>query len=148
MTREIQRFHVGIKAFLMDADRLLLLRESSTGLWELPGGRIDVGEEQLPQTEVLRRELGEELGPDARAEIGPLALTWVRERSPGDFVFLVGRWCRWHGGSARLSAEHDALAWVGEGGEADYGLAPGYAGAIAEFRRQLPGLAAGFPVAR
>lgn len=134
MTREIRRFHVGLKAFLLDAaGRLLLLREATSGLWELPGGRIDVGEEFLPQERILRREFREELGEDVRIEIGPLALTWVRERAPGDFVFLVGRRCRLLGGRIRLSDEHSEFAWVDKSSWGNYDLAHGYREALREF---------------
>jgi 8-oxo-dGTP diphosphatase len=139
MSKEIQKFHVGIKAFVLNGqEELLLLRESTTGQWELPGGRIDVGEELLPQENVLRREFREELGPDVRVKVGPLALTWVRERKPGDFVFLVGRFCRFESGVPTLSEEHDAWAWVAERELAGLDLAHGYREALAEFWRLPP----------
>jgi 8-oxo-dGTP pyrophosphatase MutT (NUDIX family) len=139
MTKEIQKFHVGIKAFVLNGqEELLLLRESSTGQWELPGGRIDVGEELQPQENVLRREFREELGPDVQVKVGPLALTWVRERKPGDFVFLVGRLCRFESGVPTLSEEHDAWAWVAERELAGLDLAHGYREALAEFWRLPP----------
>src|SRR5688572_28897188 len=138
--REIQKFHVGIRAFVLNGkEELLLLRETSTGQWELPGGRIDVGEELKPQDDVLRRELGEELGPDVRVKVGPLGLTWVRERKAGDFVFLVGRLCRFESGVPTLSDEHDAWAWVAEKELAGLDLAHGYREALAEFWRLPPG---------
>ena len=139
--REIQKFHVGIKAFILNGqEELLLLRESSTGQWELPGGRIDVGEELVPQEKVLRRELAEELGPDVQVKVGPLGLTWVRERKPGDFVFLVGRLCRFESGVPRLSDEHDAWAWVGARELEGVELAHGYREALAEFWSLPPAL--------
>src|SRR5687768_16841683 len=141
MSKEIQKFHVGIKAFVLNGqEELLLLRESSTGLWELPGGRIDVGEERVPQEQVLRRELAEELGPDVRVKVGPLGLTWVRERKPGDFVFLVGRLCRFESGVPTLSDEHDAWAWVGVRELESVELAHGYREALAEFWALPPAL--------
>lgn len=141
MAREIQKFQVGLKAFLLnDKGELLLLRESSTGQWELPGGRIDVGEERQPPESVLRRELAEELGKDVKVDVGPLVHTWIRERKPGDFVFLVGRLCRLVGGAAALSEEHEAWAWVVRGEVDGLDLVPGYREAIAEFWRLLPTL--------
>ena len=141
MPKEIQRFDVGVKAFIVNSrDEILLLREMSSGQWELPGGRIDVGEERVPLEQVLRRELSEELGPEFTAEIGPIALTWTRERKPGDFVFLVGRLCRHKGGSPRLSDEHDAWAWASVSESDGLELVPSYREALAEFRRLLPTL--------
>ena len=132
--REIQKFQVGIKGFILNGqEELLLLRESTTGLWELPGGRIDVGEELVPQEKVLRRELAEELGRDVQVKVGPLGLTWVRERKPGDFVFLVGRLCRLESGVPTHSDEHDAWAWVGRRELEGVELAHGYREALVEF---------------
>ncbi|MBI3267444.1 MAG: NUDIX domain-containing protein [Planctomycetes bacterium] len=141
MPRPIQRFEVGIKAFVVRDDKLLLLQESGTKLWELPGGRIDVGEELLPQTAVLARELREELGEDFRVDLGPLAVTWIRNRPP-DFVFLVGRLC-WHRqGEPRLSQEHAEARWADANGWRALPLAPGYLEGLEEFWRVFPSLAA------
>ena len=141
MAKEIQRFDVGVKAFIVNGrDEILLLRETASGQWELPGGRIDVGEERAPLEQVLRRELGEELGPEFQAEIGPLALTWARERKPNDFVFLVGRFCRYKSGTPRLSDEHDAWAWASASESDSLELVPSYREALAEFRKLLPQL--------
>jgi ADP-ribose pyrophosphatase YjhB (NUDIX family) len=140
MPREIQRFDVGLKAFVMRRNELLVVRESATGLWELPGGRIDVGEEHVPQTEVLARELREELGEGFRVAMGPLAATWIRRR-PTDFVFLVGRLCRHVDGEPSLSHEHDGAGWVDERSWRSLALAPGYPEGIEEFWRRLPALA-------
>lgn len=141
MPKEIQRFDVGVKAFIVNGrDEILLLREMASGQWELPGGRIDVGEERVPLDQVLRRELAEELGAEFQAEIGPVALTWTRERKAGDFVFLVGRVCRYKSGSPALSDEHDAWAWASESESASLDLVSSYREALAEFRRALPSL--------
>lgn len=139
--KEIQRFEVGVKAFIVNSrDEILLLRETSSGQWELPGGRVDVGEERVPLEQVLRRELGEELGPEFQAEIGGVALTWTRERKQGDFVFFVGRVCRYKSGAPALSDEHDAWAWASESESAALDFVPTYREALAEFRRALPSL--------
>ncbi len=114
MTRKIQTFEVSLKAFIVYDGRLLLVRESDTGYWELPGGRIDVGEEWEPHAAVLAREIREELGEAFRIHTGAEALTWVRQRPvDGAFLFVVGRICRYAGGEPRLSDEHDRLLWVG-----------------------------------
>lgn len=141
MPKEIQRFDVGAKAFILnERGELLMLRESASGQWELPGGRIDVGEERTPLDLVLKRELAEELGAELMVDMGPLVHTWARERKPNDFVFLVGRLCRFKSGTPKLSDEHDAWAWVAERENDALDLVPSYREAIAEFRRLLPRL--------
>lgn len=111
--RQIQMFEVSLKAFIVQDGRALLLQEADTGFWELPGGRIDVGEERLPHQEILAREIAEELGPQFRIEAGPQVVTWVRQR-PTDsvFQFLTARVCRYAGGEPTLSDEHAGMAWV------------------------------------
>jgi 8-oxo-dGTP diphosphatase len=136
VTRSLQRFEVAIKAFVLRDRELLLLEETDGGLWELPGGRIEVGEERLPQREILRRELREELGDDVRVEIGAPVLTWVRPRE-GGFAFLVGVLCAYRGGDVRLSPEHSSYEWATEGRWRDRRLADGYEPALARFWQDL-----------
>jgi 8-oxo-dGTP pyrophosphatase MutT (NUDIX family) len=110
--RTVQRYEVSLKAFLVHEGRVALVRESDTGYWELPGGRIDVGEEWLDHCAVLQREIAEELGADVMFQAYGETVTWTRQR-PTDqvFQFLVARPCRLIAGVPRLSDEHAALAW-------------------------------------
>ena len=113
MERQIQRYEVSLKAFIVDGQRALFLRESDTGFWELPGGRIEVGEEWLPHEEVLARELREELGKDCRALFRSAAVTWTRQRpTDGVFQLVIGRVGTLVAGRPKLSPEHDEMAWL------------------------------------
>ena len=58
--RAIQTFEVSLKAFIVRGDTALFVREADSGYWELPGGRIDAGEEWAEHAQVLARELREE----------------------------------------------------------------------------------------
>jgi 8-oxo-dGTP pyrophosphatase MutT (NUDIX family) len=113
--KTIASFEVGLKAFLVRDGRLLLVRETiGERLWEVPGGRFDVGEETTPPHEILRRELGEELGGELRWDLIGLRDAWVRPAPErGTHVFLVGFECRWLAGEVRLSDEHVECRWVG-----------------------------------
>jgi 8-oxo-dGTP diphosphatase len=112
MTRAIQTFEVSLKALIVQDGRALLLQESDTGYWELPGGRIDVGEERLDHAIILAREIAEELGPDLRVTTSLEAVTWVRQRPTDNvFQFLVARVCRVTSGAIRLSDEHARAEW-------------------------------------
>lgn len=112
--RRIQTFEVSLKAFIVSDGKALLVQEADTGFWELPGGRIDVGEERLAHHEILAREMAEELGPQFRIEVGTEAVSWVRQRpTDGVFQFLMARVCRHMGGEPVLSDEHAACRWVG-----------------------------------
>lgn len=110
--RAIQRFEVSLKAFIVDGGRALLVQEADTGFWELPGGRIDVGEERIEHAAVLAREIAEELGSDVGLQVGNEAVTWVRQRpTDGVYQFVVARVCHLTHGCVRLSAEHAAAEW-------------------------------------
>lgn len=56
-----------VAALIHEGDRLLVCRRRADGpfplKWEFPGGKVEVGEEDM---EALRRELREELGIDVR----------------------------------------------------------------------------------
>ncbi len=111
--RTIQRFEVSLKAFILRDSQALFVRESDTGCWELPGGRIDVGEEWMPHAEVLAREMREELGPAFTIAFTPHVVTWIRQRPTDDaFLFLAARVGRAVRGEPVLSAEHDQLGWL------------------------------------
>lgn len=116
MSRRIQTFEVSLKAFIVSGDRALLVQEADTGFWELPGGRIDVGEERLAHAEILAREIREELGEVFRISVGLETVSWVRQRpTDGVFQFLLARRCEHVAGEPQLSAEHAAFAWVTAG---------------------------------
>ena len=134
--REVQQFQVALKAFAVDGERLLMVRETDGAqLWELPGGRIDVGEENVSPIDVLLRELAEELGPEFTVEIGAPVTAWVRAPDPRRAmpVFLLGYRCRYTGGEIVLSAEHVDFAWVTRAECGRLTLAPGYAPALERF---------------
>ncbi|HRK18064.1 MAG TPA: NUDIX domain-containing protein [Hyphomicrobiaceae bacterium] len=110
--RDIQKFEVSLKAAIVDRGRLLLVQEADTGYWELPGGRIDVGEETLGHEAILAREIAEELGGDVRIAPRHEATSLIRQRpTDGQHIFLVIRLCRFVDGSIALSPEHRAYRW-------------------------------------
>ena len=105
-----QRFPLTQKARLRDAQgRILLLRDAATGTWDLPGGRLDPGE-QYDLAASLQRELTEELGAlTTHIEGSPCALLPHAMADGAEALMLV-----WDGvaeGTPQLSAEHDAWCW-------------------------------------
>ncbi len=123
--RAIQTFEVSLKAFIVRGRQALLVRESDTGFWELPGGRIDVGEEWVAHAEVLAREIAEELGKAVAIEVSDRAVTWVRQR-PADGVYqlIIARPSRLVSGGPVLSAEHSELAWLDRAAALQLGFPP------------------------
>jgi 8-oxo-dGTP pyrophosphatase MutT (NUDIX family) len=133
--RSIAHFEVGLKAFLVRGGRLLVVRERvGEQLWELPGGRYDVGEEREPLESILRRELREELGDALEYGIVGLYDAWVRpapERTT--HVFLLGMVCHHRAGEVALSDEHVEARWIAAGEERALRLAEPYPEVIARF---------------
>ncbi len=133
MPRAIQTFEVSLKAAVFRDGKLLLLQEADTGYWELPGGRIDVGEEWLSHETIRNREISEELGGAFKVTWHDQSLSWVRQR-PTDqvFQFLVAQLAEYETGAAHLSSEHCASLWTTPNDWPDLTLPPlsGYAEAL------------------
>ena len=109
---------------LLDRDNRVLLAQrpegkALAGLWEFPGGKVEVGE--TPE-ETLIRELKEELGVTTwESCLAPLTFA---SHSYEDFHLLMPLFvCRkWDGSPASL--ENQALKWVGKGSLRDYPMPP------------------------
>ena len=91
--------------------RVLAARRSRppalAGRWELPGGKVEVGESAEA---ALHREVSEELGVTVRLGLELLpdgGSTWPL--TPG--LELRAWWCELRGGTPRAGEAHDALAW-------------------------------------
>lgn len=113
-----------VAAALIDAQGRVLLAQrpagkSLAGLWEFPGGKLEVGES--PEA-ALVRELAEELGvvaaPDA---LMPLAFA---SHSYSDFHLLMPLFLLHHWAGLATPREGQALAWVPSARLADYPMPP------------------------
>lgn len=97
-----QRFPVSVKGVVLLDDRVLLLRNEREE-WELPGGKLEIGER--PEACVVR-EIAEESAIEA--ECGPLLDVWVYEVIPDCHALIVTYGCYPRSGATRpmVSAEH------------------------------------------
>jgi 8-oxo-dGTP pyrophosphatase MutT (NUDIX family) len=101
-------FPVSAKGVLLGEEGVVLL-ENERGQWELPGGKLEIGES--PE-ECLAREIREEL--DLEPEIGPLLDAFVYEVLPGVRVLVLAYGC--FTGNVRgvsHSAEHSDVGIFG-----------------------------------
>ena len=95
---------VSIKGVVLVGGKLVLLRNERAE-WELPGGRLERGEE--PEA-CLAREIAEELS--LQVEVGPLLDCWRYPVLPGKEVLIVTYGCRpLAHGRPELSHEHSAV---------------------------------------
>jgi 8-oxo-dGTP diphosphatase len=109
---------------LIDADGRVLIAQrpkgkSMAGLWEFPGGKVEMGE---PPGEALIRELQEELGIDTRQScLAPLTFA---SHAYDDFHLLMPLYvCRvWKG--IPHAKEGQKLAWVRPMRLSDYPMPP------------------------
>jgi 8-oxo-dGTP diphosphatase len=110
MEQRDQKFYVGLKAFVGNGKKLLIL-EDKDGQWELPGEKIQVGED-IPKA--FHREIKEELGESIEIERGPLSHVWIRQPNPNQnfFIFLVGFPCALKSGEITISPEHKSFRWI------------------------------------
>jgi ADP-ribose pyrophosphatase YjhB (NUDIX family) len=76
-------FPVSIKGVLLEAGRVVLL-ENERGEWELPGGRVEAGEDPAI---CLAREFAEELG--ISVAVKTILDSWLCEVLPAQYVVIV-----------------------------------------------------------
>jgi 8-oxo-dGTP pyrophosphatase MutT (NUDIX family) len=77
------RFPVSVKGLLFEEDQVVLLLNERDE-WELPGGRLERGEDPVV---CLEREFAEELGVEV--VVGAILDCWVYEVLPGKEVLIV-----------------------------------------------------------
>lgn len=98
-------FPVSIKGVLLVESKNVLLLENNRDEWELPGGRIEIGE---TPTECLAREFKEEL--DIDVEVTKLLDSYLFEVIPGKYVFIVTYLCEARANQApTISDEHTSF---------------------------------------
>ncbi|SEO45946.1 NUDIX domain-containing protein [Halogranum amylolyticum] len=108
MTDEPLRATVSQRAVLFgpDGDVLVVRRTTDDG-WELPGGRLDVGESAV---EGVCREVREETGLDAAVRRPTHTAAWRNDRGNGRFA--VYYYCTTERRSISLSPEHTDYEWL------------------------------------
>ncbi len=101
------RFPVSVKGIVMRGDDVVLVKNRRDE-WELPGGKLELGEAPEP---CVGREIEEELG----LAVEPVALVdaWVYTIEAGTHVLIVTYGCvERTRRSAVVSDEHTELAWI------------------------------------
>jgi len=127
-------FPVSVKGVVRQGDRVLLLRNERDE-WELPGGRIELGE--TPEDCVVR-EIAEETGWKVTA--GPILDSWMHHIAIADRdVFIVTYGCHLVTAAAPVrSDEHQAVGLFEEADIAGLTMPDGYKRSIANWFAQVP----------
>lgn len=109
----IDPFRLAAKSFIVnDQNQLLILKREpknvqKPNIWELPGGRLELGENPI---EGMKREIREEAG----IEVDVLHPFNVRHftRADGQVITMLVFLCKAKETAVRLSSEHTAYEWV------------------------------------
>jgi len=114
-------YHVALKILLRRGDDYLFLRCSKTDHpqhLDLPGGRIDVGEEDKSFADILSREIVEELGENLKYKLGVSQFQFRRFfPTLGYKIFLTVFDGEYLEGDISLSDEHDETIWINPNAE-------------------------------
>ncbi|KKT74269.1 hypothetical protein A2Z63_00110 [Candidatus Giovannonibacteria bacterium RIFCSPLOWO2_02_44_8] len=113
MKRDYANYQVALKLFLKRGNKILFLKLPESGLWDLPGGRIDNVETHTPLRKILAREIREELGVKVKYELGkPLFQFRRKALSRKTYNLLTVYEGRYLSGEIKLSSEHASYEWI------------------------------------
>ena len=126
------RFPVSVKGVVVRDARVILLKNERDE-WELPGGKLELGED--PETSV-RREIFEELGLAVQPD--RILDSWVYEITPTVRVLIVTYGCiELSREAAQLSNEHKEFRWLELGAVETLKMPSGYKRSIASWAASL-----------
>jgi 8-oxo-dGTP pyrophosphatase MutT (NUDIX family) len=125
-------FPVSVKGVVVRDSRVLLLKNEREE-WELPGGKLELGED--PESCVVR-EIGEETGLPAR--IGPILDAWPYHIREGRDVLIVTYGCYvTSANDVVLSNEHKEIGFFALAEVAGLKMPDGYKRSVAEWFARL-----------
>lgn len=109
----MKKLQIGVKGIILDKGRFILIKRSGLygkklqDMWDLPGGRINLGEE--PE-DGLRREVNEELGTIKFNIEGPIHVVSVVNDQKRQIIRITYK-CKFVRGKFKLSEEHVSYDW-------------------------------------
>jgi len=105
-------FAISCKAFIVKRDKLLLIKRRSAdiqspSMWEIPGGRIEPGEDPY---QGLLREVKEEISINIKI-CRPLSIKYFTRQDRQTIIMLIFI-CKPDGNKISLSQEHTDYSWT------------------------------------
>lgn len=108
MTKDPLRATVSLRGIIFGPENtVLVVKRTSDGGWELPGGRLDAHEDCL---EGLKREIREETGLDPTVREPVHTVSWRNDSDSGRFAVYYR--CHSTGRTVSLSDEHTDCEWA------------------------------------
>jgi 8-oxo-dGTP diphosphatase len=115
--KSLQSFQIGVKALIRRGNKILLIRRSGRyskdnieGIWDIPGGRIDFGEEPL---DGLKREVQEETGLKIMTErILDASTIWKDDSTHIIRITYLCSLAKDSVSSLQISDEHTEFLWI------------------------------------
>lgn len=107
-------FQVAVKAIVRHEDKILVLMTHNDRV-DFPGGRMDQTEVDIPITEVLKREVIEELGSEFKFKLNDFALISKRKYHDNDKehnILAIYYDVNFITGELQISDEHKEIRWV------------------------------------
>jgi len=106
-------FRIATKCFIVNDGKLLMLKrapkdEFKPGMWEFPGGQLEVGEDPF---EGSKRETKEETGLDIEI-LYPTSVRHFTKSSDGCTITMLVFLCKALNSDVKLSKEHTEFDWV------------------------------------
>ncbi|MDP3982105.1 MAG: NUDIX hydrolase [bacterium] len=112
MSDNYATYQVSLKVLFKRGKSVLLICDQN-GVWDFPGGRIDLTETRSSFSAVIDREIKEELGEDITYTLGAPVLCFSRHLvDQAEPVLIVVYSAEYLGGSIQLSLEHDSWEWI------------------------------------
>lgn len=107
-------YYVAVKVFLENDNKFFIFKDKYEA-WDLPGGRIQKHEFDVPLEQVLERKIREELGTSVKYKLGNPVVFMRHEREENGSnvrIFAIGYRATFLGGKIKLSERHTESMWV------------------------------------
>jgi len=108
----MEPFAIAVKAFIVHDEKILTIRRRSNdphkpGVWDIPGGRLDPGEDTFAG---LLREAREEVGLSIKIEFPLRVHSFTRD--DGQQITMIVFLCTTENPKVTLSEEHSDARWM------------------------------------